>query len=444
MTLKTTVKLPSLVVLSVFLAIPLLLTWRARLFFVIDDWSALLHLANYPLWRYLVQTDAEQWFPFFHLCYYLLIQLSGENYQILVTANCLGTGVNAFLVYLFLRRHLGQGPGFILGLIYCAAVVHGAVIWHAYNLCYLLAFGFFMGALLLADDYLAHPTGGRLAGLGVCALLAILSHSFAIMSLAVILLYAFLLGEDKTARWRVGLVLGLVYLIFAAGYVTFAGVTPASSQNRQILSQLPGLSYVRYLFYGGFFFPFYFLLGGTIMAHKLLYAPILGGVGLMVLLPLIFLKGEFRTKRMALWVLLANVTFFLLVGLARHQMTISQAGSLRYGVFTLLGALLLGGLAWQTLKRLWQPQWARRLGCLLAGVVLAVQVGASLHLKKDYEREGEMVRIAYQSLEKEATGATVREAGGARELFCPLTHPWLTRGQALTIRRYLRAEQSER
>ena len=155
-------------------------------------------------------------------------KISGERYGVLLFVNCLGTGLNACLVYLFYRRHLPDGKAWVLSLIYAALVVHAATLYHAYNLCYLLAFGFFMGAMLLADSYLTAPSGARLAGMGMCALLALLSHSFAIMTLPAILLYGLLLkGETNGRFWPLVLVIGLVFAVFGAGYAHFAGIAAA-------------------------------------------------------------------------------------------------------------------------------------------------------------------------------------------------------------------------
>ena len=84
--------------LVLLLAVPVLLFWRPYFFYIIDDWTALIQMVDYPFGQYLLTPDGEQWFPFFRLIFYGLVRLAGERYYLLVLVNCLGTGVNAFLV----------------------------------------------------------------------------------------------------------------------------------------------------------------------------------------------------------------------------------------------------------------------------------------------------------------------------------------------------------
>ena len=95
---------PFAVVALILLAVPPALFWRAGFFYILDDWTSLIHMVSYPFWQYVVTPDGDQWFPLFNLVYYGLVKVVGENYGILVLVNCLGTGVNALLIYLFLRR----------------------------------------------------------------------------------------------------------------------------------------------------------------------------------------------------------------------------------------------------------------------------------------------------------------------------------------------------
>ena len=114
-------------------------------------------MVDYPFGQYLVTPDGEQWFPFFHLIFYGLVQMAGERYYLLVLVNCLGTGVNAFLVFLFFRRHLSSGLALTLSALYATAAVHHAIAWNSFYVGYLLSLGFFLGALLLTDSYLRSP-----------------------------------------------------------------------------------------------------------------------------------------------------------------------------------------------------------------------------------------------------------------------------------------------
>ena len=89
----------------------------------------------------------------------------------------------------------------------------------------------------------------------------------------------------------------------------------------------------------------------------------------------IWLWGEKADQRLALWALLANVLPFFLVSLTRYQRSVSQAFVARYDIFTLIGALLLVGIAWRLLAaRMPSRRWATALG----GVILAVMVCGQL------------------------------------------------------------------
>ena len=142
-----------LLVLLVLLALPVIIFWRPVFFYILDDWTALIQMAERPFGQYLVTPDGEQWFPFFHLVYYGLVKIAGEHYSLLVLINCLGTGVNAFLLYNFFRRHWEPGLALTLSLLYAVAAVHHATAWNAFYFGYLMSLGFFLGALLLTDGY---------------------------------------------------------------------------------------------------------------------------------------------------------------------------------------------------------------------------------------------------------------------------------------------------
>ena len=148
--------------LLVLLALPVLIFWRPVFFYILDDWTALIQMAERPFAQYLVTPDGEQWFPFFHLIFYGLVQMAGERYYLLVLVNCLGTGVNAFLVFLFFRRHLSYGLALTLSALYAAAAVHHAIAWNAFYVGYLLSLGFFLGALpFLSLDWATEQPGLR-------------------------------------------------------------------------------------------------------------------------------------------------------------------------------------------------------------------------------------------------------------------------------------------
>ncbi len=67
-------------VLLLLLAVPVIIFWRPIFFYMMDDWTALIQMVQYPFGQYLVTPDGEQWFPFFHLIYYGLVKIAGLHY----------------------------------------------------------------------------------------------------------------------------------------------------------------------------------------------------------------------------------------------------------------------------------------------------------------------------------------------------------------------------
>lgn len=430
-----------------FLVIPVIVFWRSYFFFIVDDWTALIQMVENPFWRYLHAMDSEQWFPMFHLVYYGMIQIAGPHYSILVFINCLLTGITAFLVFQFFRLHLHRSLALILSLIYAGAAVHTATVWHPYNVCYILAFGSFVGALLLTDGYLQRPSWLTLIGIGLCCLLSLLSHSFAILTISAVPLYGLLLGPVGPRRdfWPLAAVIAVLYLGFAAGYFTFAGVQAASSHNNDLFSALPGLFYYLYVLCGGVLAPNYHLFSRDLFLQPVfgsLFGPgfkflgrfIPGLFFFLTTVTLIGFRGDHREKRLCLWILLANLLPFMLVGLARYKLPLVQASSTRYGVFTLMGAMLLAGTGWRIFTRNFVPRypWASILSLPLLALIILSQVFSIVDKQSDYRKWGARTRTCYESL----PAGNYLDAGEAKKPFCPKDNG-LTKGQALAIRRFL-------
>jgi hypothetical protein len=430
-----------LLVLLVLLALPVIIFWRPVFFYILDDWTALIQMAERPFGQYLVAPDGEQWFPFFHLLYYGLVKIAGEHYSFLVLINCLGTGVNAFLLYNFFRRHWEPGLALTLSLLYVMAAAHHATAWNAFYFGYLLSLGFFLGALLLTDRYLHAPSGGLLWGIGVCSALSILSHNYPLLGLLALPLYILLMGDrgSRGSFWAVAGVVGLVSVLFAVGYFQFAGLNAAASRNFQVFSGLPGPAYFLHLLCGALVSPFLYLFWGHY--HFPIPAYIAGVALLAASLVVTWLWGERTDKRLALWALLANILPFFLVSLTRYQRSVSQAFVARYDIFTLIGALLLVGIAWRLLAaRLPSRPWANALG----GAILAVMVcGQLFSLPLWTAKYLEMSRLARKCYVVLNQGPPASQAITAEEYrkFCPDAHPTITPDQARAIRRLLGGSQ---
>ncbi len=421
--------------LVLLLAVPLLFYWRPFFFYMLDDWTALIQMAEYPFGKYLMAPDGEQWFPFFHLIYYGLVQMAGERYSLLVLVNCLGTGGNAFLVFLFFRRHLNPGLALTLSALYAGAAVHHAIAWNSFYLGYLLSLGFFLGALLLTDDYLRGQGRARLWGIGLCATLSLLSHNYPLVGLLALPLYALLVGGDCGRKfWALTGTVMAVYLIFTLGYVSFAGVHAAASHNVNVFAGLPGPGYLVHLLCGAFLAPFFYLFWGHF--HFPVWAMVAGVTLLTATLAVIWSWGAAPERRLALWALVTNALPFLLISLTRYQRSVNQAFVARYGVFTLIGALLLLGLAWRLLADRWSPKvWWRLLPLGLLVVMVAGQILALPRWTEQYLEISRAAKTCYYTLSQEKESARLPQEDYQK--FCPGAHPVITPSQALAVRRFL-------
>jgi hypothetical protein len=424
-------------VLLLLLALPVIIFWRPIFFYMLDDWTALIQITQYPFGQYLVTPDGEQWFPFFHLLYYGLVKMAGLNYSLLVLINCLGTGVNAFLVYCFFRRHWQSGLALSLGIVYAVAALHHTVAWNAFYFGYALSLGLFLGALLLTDSYGHNPSAGKLWGIGLCATLSILSHNYPLVGLLALPLYLLLMGGESSrcAFWKVTGVIGAVYLIFLMGYLSFAGLPAATSHNHGIFARLPGPAYFLHMCCGAFLAPFFYLFWGYY--HFPIPAYIAGVALLTLSLTAIWRWGGVADKHLALWALLLNLLPFFLVSLTRYQRQVSQAYVARYGIFTLIGALLLVGTAWRLLApRIPQKRWANALaGAILAAMVAGQIFSLPLWTAK-YLEISRAAQKCYQVLNRNGeAGETVTAKDFDK--FCPTAHPTITPEQAQAIQRLL-------
>jgi len=428
-----------LLVLLLLLAVPVIVFWKPIFFYILDDWTSLIQMSEYPLGQYLVTPDGEQWFPFFHLVYYGLVKIAGERYSLLVLINCLGTGLNAFLLYLFFRRHWEAGLALTLSLVYALAAVHHAIAWNAFYVGYLLSLGFFLGALLITDSYLHYPSGGKLWGIGLCGLLSVLSHNYPLVGLLALPLYL-LLSERQVSRrdfWALTGVVAAVYLIFFIGYLEFAGVHAAASRNFKVFAGIPGPVYLAHLFCGAIISPFLYLFWGFF--HFPIPAYIAGVALLTLSLAAIWRWGGKGEKYLALWALLLNFLPFMLVSLTRYQRSVYQAFVARYGIFTLIGALLLIGIAWRLAVVRLPSRWVAKA---LAGVLLTVIVcGQFFSLPLWTAQYQEMSRLARKCYDINR-GPQTSQALTPEEFhqFCPDAYPTITPRQVQEIRRLLRGE----
>ncbi|MEW6387007.1 MAG: hypothetical protein AB1491_05760 [Thermodesulfobacteriota bacterium] len=416
---------------------PVAVFWRPYLFFNGDDWIALWQISNNSLGQYLITPDTEHWYPFFKVIFYTLLRVFGTHYSFLVLINCLLVGVTAFLLFLFYRRLFSPYLALTLALVYVLSGAHTTDIWTAHNITLILSLGFFLGALLWADSYLTYPRRAYLLGMGLCAGLAILANNFIVLGLAALPLYALFTGgvAGRKRFWSMAAVIGLVYLLFGWGYLTFAGFSAAASHNTRVFAGLPGPGYLVHLFYAAFLSPFLYLFWGHY--HFPLWAYILGVSLLILCLGVIGRWGEVQERRLALWAFTLNALPFILTSLIRYQRSLDQAFVPRYAVFTLMGALILLGTTWLILYRR-RPQGlvSRVLPLVLVLIMVAGQFLSLPAWRQEYVGMSQASLRYYQTFPKTVPpGPSSPDQAG--QSFMQARHPGLTLKQKWAIRRFL-------
>jgi hypothetical protein len=431
--------LPPAALALLFLATPVLVFWRPAYFFIHDDWRTLVLMVGQPLDLYLLEPEGEQWFPAFHLAFYGLVRTFGDRYGWLILVTCLGTGLNAFLFFLFLRSYVSPFLALVLCLFYAVAGVHLATAPMAFYLCYIFSLTFFLLALLATRRYSSAPSPGWLGLVGLTAGLSVLFHNYTLLALWALPVYVLLLGDPGGRRgvWPLAGLLLALSVSFALAYFKFAGLEAAASINHGVFDHLPLLHFPVHWLAGAGAAPVTFLFYNDRLPSHLQLA--LGAAGLVLLLAAIRRWGTPAERRLALFALALNGLPFLAVSLGRCNFALGQAFSHRYGVFTLLGALLLVGLAWTILARKLPPRpWAQ--AGLPLGVLLLAIFGQFLHtpgIQRLYQSRSHIARITYEYY-GEHPPYDPEAPEEASRLFLIPDYPFLTEGQILAIRCFLK------
>ena len=397
---KTETVFPIYIIFLTLLLVPVAFYWRYDLFFLWDDWTELDFISHNNFTTYLVMPNGEIFFPFFHLIFYALVKFVGEYHGFFVLVNCLGTGVAAFLIYLFFRNHLSSNLALVLSLLYAGSAVHPAIAWNAFYLCYILCLIFFMAALLLTDSYIRSPSYRALWGIGLFAWLSIHSHNYTLLALLVLPIYVLFMGGVKAMRKALSLagVLALLLLIFAWEYLTFAGIKSTTFFNQGVLSTVPDYTFFTFWICGAFLSPVYFLFGGHFQVPLL--AVIFGILLLGFCILVIWVMGTPLERRLGLWALLLNALPFLMVSLGRYMFAYDYAFTARYVFFTLVGAMLLVGITWTILsRRVPAGNFRRLLAFGIIAVMISGQIFTMPFWQKGYLHMSRKALNCYQAAE---------------------------------------------
>jgi xanthosine utilization system XapX-like protein len=397
---KTETGLPVYIIFIILLLVPVAFYWRYDLFFLWDDWTELDFISHNNFTSYLVMPNGEIFFPFFHLIFYALLKSVGEYHGFFVLVNCLGTGVAAFLIYLFFRNHLSSNLSLILSLLYAGSAVHPAIAWNAFYLCYILCLIFFMAALLLTDFYIKSSSYRALWGIGLFAWLSIHSHNYTLLALLVLPLYVLFMGGIRSLRKALTLagVIGILLLSFAWEYLTFAGIKSTTFFNQGVLSTVPDYTFFTFWICGAFLSPVYFLFGGHFQVPLL--AVIFGNLVLGFCVLVIWVMGTPLEKRLGIWALLLNALPFLMVSLGRYMFAYEYAFTARYVFFTLVGAMLLVGITWTIVsRRVPAGNFRRLLAFGIMGAMISSQIFTMPFWQKGYLHMSRKALNSYQAEE---------------------------------------------
>lgn len=424
-----------------FLAIPVALFWRpGHFFFILDDWTSLLQMRQLSFWQYLTTPDGEVFMPLSRLIYWLLIHILRDRYDYLLLINSLLTGLNSYLLFHFFRHHFKTSLAAVLSLFYVGAAIHSATVEMAYYSNVILCLGFLLLSLLLTQNYIRNSSLYNLSGIGIFTWLSINSWSFSLLAIWALPIYAALFGGEGARKkfWMLSLVVGLVFLCFSMEYFIFAGLGAASSQNPMIFSQFPIFRYLSFWIVGAFLAPFYFLFRMHLGFDLRILLP---AVFLILTVALIMRAGKSSERKLCLWALTINALPLLLVAVGRSRFTIAQAFTERYGIFTLIGSLLVVGIAWQILSR----KLPQRLGVklLLPFGMLVLMLWGQFHstpdITKIYLELSKESKTLYSKLGDEKTRDRLSTPKMRNQLFFTQVNvnPFLTNGEALSLYRFL-------
>ncbi len=431
---------PLWLVALMFLVVPVALFWRPSFFFIRDDWRTLTIMVENSFGQFLLKPEGEQWFPLFHLIYFTLIKVFADRYSFLIIFTCLATGLNAFLFFLFCRRHLSYKLALILGLGYAVGSAHNATAPMAFYLSFILSLTFFLLALLLTDGYCRAPSPLKLLSVGLCAGCSITCHNYTLPALLILPAYPLLVGtrEKRRSAWVLLIVMLVVILLYLWCYFTFAGLSAVSSIRPDLLNSPPPPIYLLHWFAGAIASPFYYLLCNERLPAVTGMA--IGGVFFGLLMAVIWWGGGKREKNMVLWTMLYNGLPFLVVSLARSHFSLGQAFGQRYGVFTLVGALFLVGIAWTVLasKIPFRPLTHRILPLTVVGLLMTGQIIHTPEIFRRYQWESRIARETYRNYPREAPkDRDAAEEVSQHFLMTGSDFPVLTRGQISAVRRRL-------
>jgi hypothetical protein len=427
-------RIPRAWLAGVFL-LPTLLMWRGDGFYIGDDWILLARLVSVPFRSYMFSPDAEHWSPLFLLTYAGLVRWAGENGAWLLLFNCFLCGVNALLVLAFLRRHLSSpSVAAALAAVYAASGANSETAFTAQVANFAFGMALYLAALLQANSCCRGAGPWRLAALGGTALVCLLFHNFPVLLLAGLPAYVWLAhaGVPRRRAAAVACAVFVPLVLFAAGHLTFAGMAAVRCHDTSVFRSLPGPAYAAHLAAAALLSPALYFFWGHYHFPIWDYA---AAAALMAGCALVLAKlGRSPERRAAAWAAAANVLPFVLVSLGRYHRAVSQAFVARYTTYTLIGLLLVVGLAWEALvRRSRRPATARAVGGVLVVLLLALQLPAHARWRAYY---GPMFREAreYYDTFPAAAAATPRDAPRA---FMPERHPGLTGEQKAAIRRLL-------
>lgn len=420
-----------------FFLIPLILFWRFNIFFFIcDDWTAIVSIAENPLWRHLIIPDAEMWIPLGKLAFFGLVGAFGEHYSMMIMVNSLLTGLNAFLVYNFFRHHFNNNLALALSLFYAGASVHSATAQMAYYINAILCLTFFLSSLLLTESYIRIPSTIKLLGIGLFSFFSILSWNYILLGIWTLPLYFlfFCRTEIRHKFWGLLSIIGIAFFSFAILYTIFPGLKATQAHNPNIFAVLPNIIFFKHWFNGAIISPFSFLFWAiNSYIVKVIVTYIFFPAIVLVLL---FCKGHER--KIGIWALMFNIIPFMLVAMARHHFPLKQAFSHRYCIFTIIGALLLIGIAWQFIA-LRLPNRFRYQRLLPLGILTLLvygQISPIPGVRRIYMEWSRLSNICYHTILKDLKlGKASKE--DANQPFCPDLPPWINKGQAIAAIKFL-------
>jgi hypothetical protein len=420
----------------VLIALAVLTFFRPSFFWYWDEWDNVERLAMMSFHRFVGMPDCEHFLPLQKLMWGLEVVLAGENYGVLVVANCiLLAAAGTCLARLLLALDVAPLLAVPLAAYYTTTYANWEVAsWGCMNgvalvtVCTIAAFRLQLGV--------PHPDREVVARASLLALGAAWSQGSGMPVAGLLAIFVVLdrLGlarqaDRPTPLWPAAVYAGLfaatvgLYLWSGPTARTETTLTAALANTPSLLGRLGILGdWIAFALAMGFYGPLVFALGAT---HPPTHFHLGALAGLMLMATALTVLARTRWRGPAVKLALYQLAIFLASGTVRMRPNPLDGYAFRYQTYGMPGVLCFFAFGVEALLEHAGPTMRR---AARATVALALVLATGTHLRTAHHHlsdqevgRGAAVRAAYFH----AKDWLARHAGGATPdgLFTPTAHP---------------------